>query len=93
MTFADVLTVTNIILSVTVVIFAVINYRRTAWFMYGLFALAFIGWSALYIFVLLADPANFNSVWFSTSIIRPLNLFTFGLVALVMWYRWRNDGR
>jgi hypothetical protein len=90
MTFADVLTVTNIILSVTVVIFAVANYRRTAWFLYAVFALIFSGWTAVYVFVLLADPAQSQNTVFASTIIRPLNVATFGIIALTLWYRWRN---
>ena len=89
----DTLVVINIVLSVAVVWFAWLNYRRTRWFLYAVFALVWLAWAALYTFVLFTEPGTYDSIWFGRAIVRPMNITTFGLVLLVMWYRWRNDGR
>ena len=89
----DTLVVINIALSAAVVWFAWLNWRRSRWFLYLVFALVWTAWTALYTFVLLVEPGLYDSIWFGRTFVRPLNITTFGLVLLVMWYRWRNDGR
>ena len=81
----DTLAAVNIILSAGVVWFAWQNYRRTRWFLYGIFAAVWLAWVALYVFVLMSSPIDYDTVWFGASIVRPMNVTTFGLVLLVMW--------
>jgi hypothetical protein len=87
------LVVVNIILAAAIVWFSWLNYRRTGWFLYGVFALVWLAWAAVYTFVLVTEPGKYDSVWFGMTFIRPLNVTTFGLVLLIQWYRWRNDHR
>lgn len=93
MTIANVLTVANIILASVVVYSSLRTWAITRWFVDLIFGLAYLGWVALYVWVLFADPANYDPAWFGATFIRPLNTLTFGLVAATIWYRWRHVRR
>lgn len=80
-----------IALSAIVVVSAVMSYRRTHWWVYLVFALVWAAWFAVYVFVAMVDVGNYDSVWFGRTIVRPLNVFSFALIAGILFYRWRND--
>ena len=59
-----------------------------------LFGIMGMYWGIIYIFVIFADPLNYNNILFSQVFIRPANTFMFGILlasAIIGWRKPRGE--
>ena len=82
---ADVLTLFLIAGGIIIAAIAIHGLRTDRWWLYWLMAIIGGLWAALYVFVLVADPANYNSARFAATYIRPLIVLSVYMLAWLLW--------
>ena len=92
MILANIMTIALILEAIVIIVSSIRAYQKTHWFVYLLFILVGVGWGALYAFVFFFEPNGYDPVWFGQTFIRPLNVFTMGLISSILLYRaWYDD--